>query len=254
MLGRIRSENDWQWVAHGKHPAARDFFSLDRGQPLQRALSEWAEKGYGILSKKGVVPGTARSWRFWARGVRKHMLVSGLVKDSCDLIGRPYPLFLMGAGTVKGWEAHWDLVPLACEGIWSQAEYVAARRHRDLEAFKEDLRLLKRPYAKWPELVKVRDESRQEGLIPEKKPSMAEVPEIEEKAGGLIERGHLLVTLEAQTFREQSALINLWHFHLKSRLGTIPNAVFIGGGPNQAYLSVFMRALAPADFVTLWSV
>ena len=139
MLGRIRVERRWQWLAHGKHPSARDYFKIGADFPLGRAFSEWAGKGYeGIVTKNRSVSGQA-SWRFWTREARRDHVVCGILRDSSDAFGRPYPLLVMGSGPVAGWDTNWDLVPFACENAWVQMEYLSARPFIDLRTFEAEV-------------------------------------------------------------------------------------------------------------------
>ena len=128
----------WHWAAMGKHPAARDFMEAGQGFPLFDALSQWMEKGYEERLR-GNRATSLHSWRFWARGGRKNSVVCGLLKDSCDTIGRLYPLLVMGTGELEEWEEHWDLLPLACENTWSQMESFSTRMYKTFQELQQDL-------------------------------------------------------------------------------------------------------------------
>ena len=195
-----------------------------------------------------------RSWRFWARGDRKGHMACGIGRDSSDGLGRPYPFLSIGIGPLPGWEDRWDLLPWALEDLWGGFEYFAAKRHKDVEAVKDGLQRLRPPHVRWSEWEMSENATRRGGAFGEGDVRDDVIREMESGTVRLREQGDLFVKLEAKTFQDQSARINLWHFRLRSKLGALPNAVFVGGGPDQAYLAVFTRALAPADFVRLWSV
>jgi hypothetical protein len=40
---------------------------------------------------------------------------------------------------------------------------------------------------------------------------------------------------------------------MKSQISEVPSTVFMGGSSAGTFLAIFMRALAPVDFVRLWS-
>ena len=112
----------WHWVMCGKHPAFKDYFHLGQKLPMVTALSEWIEKGYRGVAGSKVSPANLLSWRFWAGGMDRDTLLCGVLKESTDSVGRPYPLLVAGSGPLNGWKTRWDLVPRACEQSWSQME------------------------------------------------------------------------------------------------------------------------------------
>jgi type VI secretion system protein VasJ len=254
MLGPVKSNREWHWAAYGKHPVAKDFFGLGQGQPLVKALSEWVEKGCQILTSKGEPSSSPYSWRFWAKGLKRHSLVCGVVKDSCDLLGRPYPLLVMGTGSLDGWEERWDLLPFACERTWNQIEYLSTKQYKDLAQLKDDLRLFKQPNAQWSELVMLRNLAGHLESSEEDHSFDSDIRGIESGAARLAKEEEIFAPMNAGIAKDQFTLISLWHFQLKSHLGAIPNAAFMGGDPDNNYLAFFKRALRPDDFVRLWSV
>jgi type VI secretion system protein VasJ len=94
----------------GKHPTVMDYFQLGSSAPLVNAFAVWAENGYQKLVAKNRKRTAFCSWRFWAKGMRKGYIACGLGRDSSDSAGRPYPLMIMGIGTLAGWEENWDLL------------------------------------------------------------------------------------------------------------------------------------------------
>jgi type VI secretion system ImpM family protein len=241
-LGSVSADSGWHWAACGKHPVARDFFTLGKDHPLFRALSECLDKGYRHFLSSGWEQETGScSWRFWIRGSRKHALAFGVVKDSCDLLGRPYPLLIMGMGTVHGWEENCDLVPLALENSWSRMEYLAAKKHRDIEQLRQELKCSMPPRSGWEELRPPKEDRDLERST-------------EEIDGEDFRKGEFLVTLQGEKFDEKVTAANLWHHTLKRRFRDVPTAVFIGGNLEQMFLFGLTRPLGSSDFVTLWSL
>jgi type VI secretion system protein VasJ len=233
---------------------AKDFFSLGQDQPIFRAFSVWVEKGYQILSSKRNPQVSSCSWRFWAKGSKKHALVCGLLKDSCDLIGRRYPLLVMGTGSLEGWEDHWDLLPLSCERSWSQIEYLSAKKHKKFEHLENDLRLSRPPNSRWNELAALRNAPKDSGPIERARSLNANFVGIESEVRKMAKENEILVPLKDGTTQDLFGMINLSHHLLRSHLSAIPNAVFMGGGPDANYLVAFIKALGPNDFIRLWSV
>ncbi len=213
------------------------------------AFKGWVDKGYRKFLATGHNESGFHSWRFWARGDRKGHIACGIGRDSSDGLGRPYPFLSIGMGSLPGWEARWDLVPFALEKQWGHMEYLAAKRHKDFGAVKEGLKTLKGPVSRWSEWESPGGAANRTGetrVIP--------VQQLESGVEALRKRGDLFVEINEKTTQGQSDMIHLWHAGLRSKFGAVPNAVFVGGGPNRIQLVVFTRALAPSDFVRLWSV
>jgi len=88
----------------GKHPVAMDYFHLGTSAPLVNAFGAWIENGYQKVVSPARNGLALHSWRFWARGIQKGHIACGVVRDSSDSTGRPYPLLVMGIGKLPGWE------------------------------------------------------------------------------------------------------------------------------------------------------
>ena len=145
MLGTVKTENEWNWFASGKHPVARDYIRIGRTDSVVNAIAQWMDSGY-----RGTRPNHERhpdrhSWRFWIKGAKRHLLVCGVVKDSCDSIGRTYPFVLMGNGPVDQWTLFWDLLPLALENTWNRIEHISVQRFIDVQQVEEGMRILPLP-------------------------------------------------------------------------------------------------------------
>ncbi len=241
MLGSVGSTKSWQWAAHGKHPAARDYFVVGPMIPMAKAFSDWVEKGYQILTSKRS-SSFGCSFRFWARGAKRETLVLGIGKDSSDSVGRPYPLLIMGTGPLEGWTEQWELLPLACEKTWGQMEYLSARRFSDFKEFEGAIRMLKSPASHWSEF-----DSESRNL------TEGDLEGLEKKVAGLSKDKAFLIGLNGEGIDDVSLASQLWHSLLKKHNRDIPHAVFVGGTPDEASLAVYRRALNPMDFMKLWT-
>ncbi len=237
----------WRWTAYGKHPVASDYFRSGNDFPLGRGFSDWVARGYeAVTSRKDLRPGLS-SWRFWAKGAGKDGLLCGLVRDSRDSIGRPYPLLVMGTGTLKGWESEWDLLPFACERTWDQIEYVCSLVVADFKKLEEEVQGLRPPQSGWNELTSYR-----EGFG--EKLALDSGRAFETQVAGISEKAEISLSLDGGPFEDPFMRLNFWHFLLKRHLKDIPNAVFMGGTLEGTYLALFRRPLTPPDFGRLWSL
>jgi len=254
VLGSLGSSGHWHWTAHGKHRAAGDYFRLGGDLPVLQAFASWVRHGYQAATAKGVPPPGYRSWRFWARGSTRGLLVSGLVRDSSDSHGRPFPLLLVGSGPLSGWEDEWDLVPFACEGSWNQMERVATRGFETVRELEAELRKIRSPAAEWSAFRAERD-----GLGGRLAPTAGAAPEggldgLKRKAAQLARETEVHVSLdEGAAPDDPFTLASLWHALIRETGGELPHAVFMGGSQEGSFLLLFRRALTPTDFVQLWT-
>jgi len=257
VLGSIRSSGRksfraWQWAASGKHPVAKDYFEVGSEAPVVKAFSGWMEKGYHAISSKKPPSMGFCSWRFWAKGPSRETIICGLGRDSCDSVGRPYPLLVVGTGPLAGWEDAWDLLPVACEKTWNQMEYLSARRFGEFQDFEKEIQFLKPPHAGWSDF---RSQVVKTGLMPGNGAhgSSQHAIGLEDRVASLANKTDFLVSLNETSTGEFLAQACLWHFFLRGSNRQIPNVVFMGSNSHGTYLAVFRRALAPPDFVHLWS-
>lgn len=133
MLGIGKQKTDLSVSAYGKHPAFDDYFSVNMNTPLANALSAWIENGIksdGTAHKNKVI----RSFRFWVLGIKKEELVLGIVRDSSDRLGRPYPLLIIGRTRLKNRDTQWPAIFSYFEPVFRAFEEMTAARY---EAFKE---------------------------------------------------------------------------------------------------------------------
>ncbi len=241
MLGINARQAAWQWQAVGKHPAAADYIQLLEGTPLTKALGDWMRKGYDQWQAGRPGAHEPCSWRFWMRGGQTEHLVCGVVRDSSDRIGRPFPLMVVGQGIVKGWERQWPQLPLILDKTWSRLERLAVHGYEDLKALEEELRQLAAP------------SERDAGSDGGAQPPLPGEP-LRACQADLQRTGRALIALGVQPGLDPQQNALHWHAGLQSCCPVIPRAVFMGGNPGRAYLSAILRPLTAADFVALWSV
>jgi type VI secretion system protein VasJ len=236
----------WNWAVCGKHPSAKDYLELGAITPVTKAFADWIAKGYQGLAEKSNVFRDPFSWRFWAGGA-SNGLICGIVRDSADSIGRPYPLMVFGMGPLGDWSSQWQYVPCACEHTWNQMEFVSTRMFRDVKLLSSSIRTISPPQADWTSFTET-----------ELKIAGTEWAPVKEKISGKIMNAPgadlALFSLEEGPADEISATIYLWHTLIKPLRPEMPKAVFIGGNSQGTYLGICRRPLAPSDFVRLWSV
>jgi type VI secretion system protein VasJ len=242
MLGGLIGPKRWSWGAFGKHPAARDYFQVGTHSPLARAFARWVQNGFAGI------PETVRrngiySWRFWSRGLKKGSLICGLSKSSGDGVGRPYPLMIMGEGTLSHWEKNWHLLPRALAPAWHRMEYSAVRRMADIGQLEADLARMETPAPAWKEASQAT-----------KTISGAVADAAREKAAVLQTEQKIVVPLDDAEPGGALQTAGIWHLALKNYLSAAPGTVFMGGGLERPFLAVFNRPLEAADFAALWTL
>jgi type VI secretion system protein VasJ len=248
VLGLSRTEQRWHWAACGKHPVAGDYFRLGDGFPTAGLFADWMEKGYAAVSSNGAGSAgvaTACGWRFWAAG-EKRRLVCGLVRDSNDRIGRPYPLLVVGEGPLDRWEESWETVPSACERTWGYIEYCITKNIRDLKQLEREILNTPSPVADWSEgggatppswdPVSANSGNTRDFVVPVYEGAEYDVFHINaEHTGGRIDAATVL------------------HRLLRESRPEAPKAFFIGGSFEKTCAIRFKRPLLYTDFSTLWS-
>jgi len=252
VLGAVTPEG-WRFAAFGKHPWAKDYIRLGSTTPMLEGIADWVDKGYGGIEGKKKGMADASSWRFWSKGFGPGALVCGVVRDSVDRLGRPYPLLVLGTGPLRDWEGHWDLLPYACLPVWQRIEYLGAQRYEEIGRFESAIRGLHPPVPEWADFSGRRE---REVAAPEVRSGTAG-PD-----GGSVHEGNAAVPGEASRFirldgeggRDPFPEAVGWQSRLRRDDAEAPNAVFFGGTISRAYLGVFRKALATPDFVRIWNV
>jgi len=214
---------------------------------VMKSFSDWVERGYNDMTLKSDPLSNLCSWRFWAQGPKKEILICGLLRNSSDHIGRPYPLLILGTGHLKGFEKNWDLLPFTCEKTWSQTEKISTTMFENLKNFEEEVQTIKLLSGQWEEFNNERKD--QWNFLP---PDC--IKELEEYILNEKENDVIVGCLNQEWCSDQFSLINLWHFFLKKYTMTIPHVVFMGGTPDVAYMVIFKRPLMPDDFKRLWHI
>jgi len=245
----MRAKNSWIWRASGKHPIAADYFQLGATDPLLQAFDEWVDAGFRHWTGSQKNRPANHSWRFWAKGHAKKTLICGVGRDSSDRIGRIYPLLLLGAGPLSGWESNWDLLPYALEDTWRQMEQLSTKRVLDIRHLEEGLATISIPRDNWKELRiqhKLGD-GRPGDITRDLEPIWTQLGFLSRQADGM-------VSFSNGSHDAQQQQLALSHRLLKERLKAVPNAVFIGGVPEKTCLALFRRPLRVEDFTSLWTV
>jgi len=255
VLETIEDEKNWQWAAFGKHPAAKDYFRMGEETSFATGLFSWVESGYQLLIGKENATPDFCSWRFWAREAGKNSLVCGVVRVSSDSLGRPYPLVIIGSGPLGNWQENWDLLPFSGERTWRQIEYIAANLFSDFKKLEEEIRTIRPPDTNWPELARKRKELNFLGSPIDPYASFLDFRELRKTATAHAEKPEVFISLDRGSCDDKIMHISLWHLLTRESANkSLPNAIFMGGTLEKAYLSVFKRAIRPPDFVRLWSV
>lgn len=249
MLGPVKAKETWHWAAFGKHPVARDYFLVGRETPLINAFSGWIQAGYQyLIDQHGRCP-EYYSYRFWAKGIQKKQILIGLLKGSSDRIGRRYPLMIAGTGELKGWEKSWDLLPFACENLWTRLEYISTRPFKDVETLREDLDQLSPVPPLWKDFEAEREELKEKRKWTPGEDSLSPaIRRMAEKAKASANQEEIFFSLERGYFDDPFSSVGYWHQALKSNRKRLPNAVFIGGFSGSPKMAVYGKPLVPGDF------
>ena len=93
-MQHLTAPEGWRFAAFGKHPGAKDYIRLGSTTPMLEGIADWVDKGYAGIEGKKKGMADAASWRFWSKGFGPGALVCGVVRDSADRLGRPYPLLV----------------------------------------------------------------------------------------------------------------------------------------------------------------
>jgi type VI secretion system protein VasJ len=249
----MKHDQSWAWCFYGKHPVARDYLTFGDDLPMAQAYINWVESGYLPLIGEKEKPGASNSWRFWSRTPNRSQLICGLVRSSCDAIGRTYPLLMIGVGTLRDWDKNWDVLPYSCEKVWHQLEDIATRKYESFERLKLDMNGLQLPDNRWDALrgsLLLNNSEGGEGL----KTSSGLDDNTKERLSILLQEREIIMALKPEKAGNLFHLIAEWHQYIKTYSAEIPNAVFLGGSMDKTFMAVFLRPLKPDDFTLLWDL
>jgi type VI secretion system protein VasJ len=221
---------------------------------MAKSLAGWMEVGYGGISPCGDSVSDLKAWRFWARGPSRGQICCGILRDSADRFGRPYPLLVAGTGPLPGWEEAWDLLPIVLEKNWQQMDRLTTRSFGLLRELEDELRGFSEPAPEWVRFRAERDEMTQAETT-----SLRRIQALFENLRSWSfhpdRKTEMVILVNDSLSLEPMVVFSLWHMVLKNEgYSTIPNAVFLGGPQIESFLVLFRRALVPEDFHKLWSV
>ncbi|MGV8074538.1 MAG: TagF domain-containing protein [Syntrophobacteraceae bacterium] len=244
----------WQWVICGKHPGFKDYFQLGPNLPMVAALAEWIEKGYREVGRAKSSPAELLSWRFWAGGPERDAILFGIIRDSTDSVGRPYPLLVAGSGFLENWGAGWDGIPEACEQSWSQMESLSARIFRSVEQLEDELLRVREPEPRWTKPTRISERTAVTNSDTDEANAAGCSDSIESRASAMAKDIDIFVSLDETPSMDPYTILHLWHSFLKKHHNEPPKVVFMGGNAGSSHLAFFRRALTNRDFIRLWSV
>ena len=249
MLGIIKTASSWKWAAFGKHPLAGDYFFSGPDDSLFRAFSAWINNGYKRIGASRKNAKDLYSWRFCGKGLTSDTLLCGIGRDSYDCHGRPYPLYIMGAGPLSGYPKHWDLLPFAFENLWSQMEYLCNKRYIDFAQLEADVQRLPTPENRWP-MFEADRKNRWDLWCSQTPPDDAKIRKVLQSHTGTPQ---FLIPLIEDTSPDTVSTMGLWLSILKKEEKAMFGTAFFGGNVSKPCLAVFRRPLGTEDFVQLWS-
>lgn len=257
MLGVFLKSKKWKWATFGKHPSLPDYFYSGGDDPLFLSIQNWMDRGYQRVYDRLSESTLTSSWRFWIKNPSRHFIACGVVRDSSDSVGRRYPICLMGYGYLNQWEHHLPLLPIACEKTWSDMENLSRKNLSGYKQLKQDVENIKAPLNHWNAFSKKIENVSKQGAISQ--PVNRQLPENQlikyiDKKLNVESRRNFILSVKDSGNGGVWETMTLFHSFYHKHLGDIPNAVFMGGRPNESYISVFRKALSVEDFVQLWSI
>lgn len=250
MLGITKTASPWRWAAFGKHPLAGDYFFAGHEDPLFQAFSGWVDAGFQKTGPRKRNGADFHAWRFCGKSPARDILLCGFGRDSFDRLGRPYPLFIMGAGPLPGYFRCWDLLPFVLEALWGRMEYMAGKRYIDFSRLEADVHRLPAPEHNWKVLEGDR-KKRWDAWCRRQPPDREKIRKALRSHAGTT---HCLIPFVEDVFPDVTSTIGLWFSVMKAEEPSMFGTAFFGGDLSGNYLAVFRRPLCPDDFIRLWSV
>lgn len=246
MLGININNREWQWSVYGKHPSFNDYLNYQTNNKLLHALSMWVESGSKQIEAKNNL---IYSYRFWVKGIKKNDLIFGIIKNSSDSIGRHYPLFIAGHGTILGWAKNWDIVFQVFDSILRIFETLSAKRFQNFNDVKLNLNNIKFNPLEWEKTISIMgnpDEFDSLDILA----GYYELNRIKNSNKQAMSEISIPIINDnpSESFVEKPGLMK----NLFKRKAPVPDCVFIGGLPEQPVLKVFNRPLVPDDIKALF--
>ena len=231
----------------GKHPAAKDYFSLGEENALSAAFARTVNKAHHRVVGRARRPGRLCSWDFWSAGPESDILVCGRVCGSTDSLARPYPFLVLGYGPIKDWAFNWDLLPLVLHRTWAGMAGLSGSSFESVRRLSEALAGLPSPSCDLSHLAGTQREVIKQAI----------------RDFGPAEKDMRRQTLTFQARRDISLTIPggleqsgvcYWHYMIKRYVASQPppRAVFFGGGKQDKELHLFARPLGHGDLAGLW--
>lgn len=216
---------------------------------LATSFTEWLNKGYPAQRHLNSSRPYQCSWRFWVKGKSKNEISCGLLKDSCDSIGRSYPLLIMGNGPLEGWEHHWALVPEVCEAAWIQMETLSTKTFMNLRGLEQELASLPAPLPYWsPSRTTVDDYLKENDFT-----SASDLELFCDQLRGLSVKSSGIIILDQFCSYDIISKTKFVGSVLGRHFDCAPRTVFIGGTNEMVCYAFFRRPLSSSDFSTLWT-
>jgi len=249
MLGSLIGRSRWRWTIWGKHPSAGDYLNRGLSTRVEQAISSWIRKGYNRLNSEENDTQRPCVWRFWTQATGNHTIACGIISNSADHLGRPYPLLIMGTGKLKGWEQHWEYLPVGLGSIWRQMEQLSTYRAEQFCELERALDRFQPPAPDWSNIKRDRRVigNRVEPLLPEtKRLHRDQILQKDRESGDSCQ----IVPLTSDPIDAAME----WNRREKTKHARAPSSLFLGGPVDIPHLVVFTRALAPSDFICLWTL
>jgi type VI secretion system protein VasJ len=248
MLGMNPQGSLWRWSAWGKHPSFRDYFDYRVDLPLLRAFAGWVESG--ALEKAALKKApTCFSYRFWTRGTSTDNLICGILRDSGDSFGRPYPLLIMGNGSIPGWNRNWDMTFQAFDATLSRFETLSANSFENFRRFEQELQGIVFSSVHW---FRVRAEMEADDPGERVRSFQGLSRLLRGTAGQSRKQESLTLCLGSGIRNEALPWSSRWGRGLFGRTPPGPHSAFMGGSLERPVLKLFNRPLTAGDFCALF--
>ncbi len=253
MLGLKNRKPAAAFFALGKHPAFNDYFSLNEPSTLSEAMTLWIETGVQekeknrkmLLRDKCETNGAIHTYRFWMQAGRREELALGIVRDSCDSLGRVFPLLIMAHGIVKEWYKSWHYIFQEWESVFRDLETAATSQYMDFQDFQARLKKIRFPETLAPHPPYCDDTGCPAALVtPES--TLALFQHNQNQDAVCIPAS----SLKIPDFSCDEKMVKKYFFSKPA----IPASMFFGGIPEAPILSIYNRPLRPKDFSDLFNL